>query len=255
MQKSNIIITTLTAVAVILVSGLFLSGRWQTAAPVYAQNDSGSAAQRYITVVGEGVVNIKPDIAKTTIGVETIKATVKEASDENQQTISQVLEALKAAGVADDDIQTAGFNIFTEQFFPPESGPQSEPQYRYHVTNQVQVTIRDIDKVGDVLDAAIEAGANSTYGVEFQLEDQEAAQSDARALAIESANAKAAELAKLTNVSVGQVLSVSEVIGNSPYFSAPSAQAYGMGGGGGGTPISAGELQLTMQVQVTYALE
>ena len=69
-----------------------------------------------------------------------------------------------------------------------------------------------------------------------------------------SANAKAAELAGLTNVTVGQVLSVSEVIGNSPYYAAPSAAAYGLGGGGG-TPISAGELQLTMQVQVTYAIE
>ncbi|MEZ4662759.1 MAG: SIMPL domain-containing protein [Caldilineaceae bacterium] len=253
-MKKNSIITIFAAIAAILASGLLLSGRLLPAMPAYAQSAGGAASQRFITVVGEGVVSIKPDIAKTTIGVETIKATVKEASDENQQILAQVLDALKAAGIADKDMQTAGFNIYTEQFFPPDAGPQGEPQSRYHVTNQVQVTIRDIDKVGDVLDAAIEAGANSTYGVEFRLDDQEAARSDARALAIESANAKAAELATLTNVTVGQVLSVSEVIGNSPFFSAPSAQAYGLGGGGG-TPISAGELQLTMQVQVTYALE
>ena len=97
--------------------------------------------------------------------------------------------------------------------------------------------------------------AISTYGVEVQLDDQDAARSNARALAIESANAKAAELAGLTDVTVGQVLSVSEVLGNSPFYSAPSAQmAFGMGGGGG-TPISAGELKLTQQVQVTYAIE
>ena len=219
-----------------------------------AQDANTSAPQRYITVVGEGIVNIKPDIAKTTIGVDTIKSTVKEASDENQVVIAQVLDALKAAGIADKDMQTAGFNIYAEQYVAPDSGPQAEPSYRYHVTNQVQVTIRDIETVGDVLDAAIEAGANSTYGVEFRLDDQEAARSEARGLAIENANSKAAELAGLNSVSVGQVLSISEVIGNSPYYAAPSAAAYGLGGGGG-TPISAGELQLTMQVQVTYAIE
>ncbi|MEZ4710152.1 MAG: SIMPL domain-containing protein [Caldilineaceae bacterium] len=253
-MKKNSIRLTLAAIAVLLVSSILFGSR--TSVPsALAQDANASASQRFITVVGEGIVNIKPDIAKTTIGVETIKPTVKEASAENQEIITKVLEALAAAGVADKDMQTSGFNIYTEQVFPTDSGPQGEPTSRYHVTNQVLVTIRDIEKVGDVLDAAIEAGANSTYGVEFQLEDQEAARSEARALAIESANTKAGELAGLTNVTVGQVLSVSEVIGNSPYFAAPRADAaYGLGGGGG-TPISAGELQLTMQVQVTYALE
>ena len=254
MKKNSFIVTAVAAIAAIIVSGILTGGRMLSVPSALAQDTAGSAPQRYITVVGEGIVNIKPDIAKTTIGVETIKGTVKEASDENQEIIATVIEALMAVGVADKDLQTAGFNIYAEQFVAPESGPQAEPQYRYHVTNQVQVTIRDIDKVGDVLDAAIEAGANSTYGVEFRLDDQEGARSEARALAIESANAKAVELAGLTSVTVGQVLSVSEVIGNSPYYSAPSAAAYGLGGGGG-TPISAGELQLTMQVQVTYAIE
>lgn len=255
MKKNSFIVTVVAAVAAILVSGILMGGRMLSVPSVLAQEANSGVAQRYITVVGEGVVSIKPDIAKTTIGVETIKPTVKEASDENREVIAKVLEALVTAGVAEKDMQTAGFNIYTEQVFPADSGPQGEPTYRYHVTNQVQVTIRDIDKVGDVLDAAIEAGANSTYGVEFQLDDQEAARSEARALAVENAKAKAAELAELNNVTVGQVLSVSEVIGNSPFYAGPVAQsAYGLGGGGG-TPISAGELKLTMQVQVTYTLE
>ncbi|MCB0190063.1 MAG: SIMPL domain-containing protein, partial [Caldilineaceae bacterium] len=135
-----------------------------------------------------------------------------------------------------------------------DSAPQAEPQYRYHVTNQVQVTIRDIDQVGDIIDAAIEAGANSTYGVEFRVDDQDAARSEARAAAIDNANAKAAELAGLTNVTVGQVLSVSEIIGNSGFYGAANTSA-AFGLGGGGTPIAAGELQLSVQVQVTYAIE
>lgn len=252
MQKNSFAITVVITTVLILITALVLQTipAPQTA---LAQEVESDAPQRYVTVVGEGTVNIKPNIAKTTIGVETIKLSVKEASDENREVLVNVLDALRAAGVADNDMQTAGFNIYTEQFGTSVDGTADMPQVRYHVTNQVQIVIRDMEKVGEILDAAIEAGANSTYGIEFQLDDQKSARSEARSLAVENAGNKAAELAGLADVSVGEVLSVSEIIGNSMYYSGAESR-YGLGGGGG-TPISAGELQLTVQVQVTYALE
>ena len=253
MKNNRSTLISVVAVAAIVVNGLLFGGRLlPTPAAAYAQNIPVSAPQRYITVVGEGLVNIRPDIVKTTIGVETVKATVKEASAENQAIIAQVLSALRAAGIADRDMQTAGFNIYAEQLSNPESSPQDAPQMRYHVSNQVQITVRDTEKIGEVLDAAIEAGANNSYGIEFNLDDQAAARAAARTAAIEDAGAKADELAALTNVAVGQVLSISEVIGSNPFFGASQTRNFG---GGGGTPIEAGELQLTVQVQVTYAIE
>lgn len=242
-------------VLAVFVMGL-TAGLRPAPAPVLAQDGAATSVQRYIRVVGEGSVRIKPDVAKTTIGVETVKPGVKEASEENAMILDQVLSALQAAGIAENDVQTAGFNIYAEPYTLPESNPLDAPLVRYHVINQVQVTIRDIDRVGDILDAAIEAGANSTYGVEFHLEDRDEARSQARAAAVANAAARADELAQLNDVTVGPVLSISEVIGSEAYLGAGAMQgAPFLGGGGGGTSIAAGELEVAVQIQVTYALE
>jgi len=125
------------------------------------------------------------------------------------------------------------------------------------VSNQVAVTIRDLETVGTVLDAAIEAGANNIYGVTFSLADPSQVESGARKEAVADAQAKAKELAALNDVEVGDVVSVSEVIGGGGGYYAggirEAAVAAGMGGGGG--PIAPGELELTLQLQIAYTVE
>jgi uncharacterized protein YggE len=207
-----------------------------------------------ITVVGEGTVNIRPDVARANIGVEVIQDTVKDASAQNKVTIEAVLAALKAQGIEERDIQTSGFSIFAERYGP--EGPLPDDRVRYRVSNNVMVTIRNLDNVGTVLDAAVEAGANNIYGVEFLLDDPSQVEAEARASAIEDAQTKAQELAQLNGVGIGQVMAVSEIIGlGGGYYNSNFAQGmmYQMGGGGG-APISPGELKLTMQVQVSYAI-
>jgi uncharacterized protein YggE len=232
-----------------LATGLF----WGLRTPVaFAQADT-AAASRTITVVGEGKVSIKPDTAHANIGVEVIKPTVKEASAENKKAIASVLAALKAQGIAEKDIQTSGFSIYAERY--SESGSGAGDQVRYHVTNNVQVVVRNLDKVGDVLDAAVEAGANNIYGVDFSLEDPSKVESAARSSAIANAKAKAQDLAKLTGVTVGDVVSVSEVVGGGGgLYASNFAKPVAQGLGGGGAPINPGELELTMQLQVVYAI-
>jgi uncharacterized protein YggE len=106
-----------------------------------------------------------------------------------------------------------------------------------------------------VLDASIKAGANNIYGVEFLLDDATAARSEARKLAVEAANANAAELAALTGVQVGRILSISEVIGGAGGFYNNSISSFQLGlGGADRTPIQLGQLRLTMQLQITYEL-
>jgi uncharacterized protein YggE len=133
--------------------------------------------------------------------------------------------------------------------------PSENPVYR--VNNTVSVTIRDLDNTGAVLDSAIEAGANNIYGITFSLDDPSQVESEAREKAVANAEAKAQELAELNDLQVGDVLSVSEVIGGAvPYYAGgfqEFAAAPGLGGGGG--PVSPGELTLTMQLQIVYAAQ
>jgi uncharacterized protein YggE len=119
----------------------------------------------------------------------------------------------------------------------------------YHVTNQVDVIVRDVNQLGDVLDQSVAAGANNIYGVNFSVEDTAKLETDARAKAVENAKARAQELAQLNGLQLGEVLSVSEVIGGSAF----PMDYGGKGMGGGGTPVQPGELEMSLSIQITYA--
>jgi len=222
--------------------------------PVVQAQAQSDAAMRTITVVGEGRVSIQPDVARANFGVEVMSGTVKEALDSNKTTMDAVLAALQEQGIAENDIQTSGFSIYAERYGP--QGPLPADEVNYRVSNNVMVTIRDLESVGTVVDVAVEAGANNIYGIEFRIDDPSSVESEARQRAVEDAAAKAAELAELTGVQVGAVVSISEVIASGGFYSsnfAQSARVDGMGGGGP-TPIAPGELDLLMQLQVTYAI-
>ena len=256
---------SLLLIATLLVVGLNISTVEAKTDPVKPAEANIAAAQtaaatplpRTITVVGEGQTTIEPDTAQTNIGVEVVAPTVEEASAQVAETMDAVLAALKAQGVAERDIQTSGYNVWVERPYTPEGVPADKTLY--HVGNNVMVTIRDLDKVGTVLDAAIEAGANNIYGVTFNISDPSQSKSEAREEAVVDAQAKAEELATLNQVELGEVISVSEIIGGAGGyypggFGPLYGQAVGMGGGAGG-PIVPGELNLTVQLQLTYAIE
>lgn len=256
MRKSSFGIAAFVLV-IALVAGIVL-GRGNFVPQVAQAQAEEMDHHRTVTVVGEGVVKIKPDIAQVTIGVEVVKPTVKDASAEANEIMDAVLASLAEAGVEEKDIQTSGFSIWVERVYGPD-GSFDDEQNRYHVSNSVFATLRDLDTVGATLDAAIEAGANNIYGVTFSLSDPKSVESDARTKAVENAKAKAEELAALNDAEVGAVISISEVIGQGGgYFGgnfAASQMQYGGGGGGGGTSVSPGELSLSMQIQITYELQ
>ena len=248
--------------AVLLVAGMLaVTLLGPSPARVAAQEPSPvlqGEMSRTITVVGEGRVRIQPDIAQINIGIEVVGETVKEASSQVAETMTAVMNALKEGGVAEKDMQTSGYSVWVERPYGPE-GPIMDQAPIYHVNNTVNVTIRDLTNVGGVLDAAIEAGANNIYGVTFSIADPKPLQAEAREKAVADALAKAEELAGLNNVQLGEVVSVSEVIGGGPSgyypgFARVPVAPEGMGGGGGG-PISPGELEMAAQLQVTYAIE
>jgi hypothetical protein len=175
-----------------------------------------------------------------------------------------LLAAVKSLGIADKDVQTSNFSISFERTNPSApiasgaatgvktDGVQTLDGF-YRVNNMIQVTIRDLDSVGDVLDAAVEAGANNVWGVSFGLDNTDALEAQAREKAVSDARARAESLARLNNVTVGDVLSISEVIGSSP-MPIYGAMASASGMGGGGAPVEPGEVAFTTQIQIVYGL-
>jgi uncharacterized protein YggE len=202
--------------------------------------------ERGITVMGEGKASAEPDVAMVTIGVETRSLTAKGAADANKERMAAVMGALQGAGIADEDIQTVDYSIRPEIDWDAEE----DRVIGYVVTNSVLVDIRRTDQVGDVLDAVTEAGANNIYGVEFTFDDPTELREQARADAIADAQSKAQALANLAGLSLGKPRIISESFIEQPPFYMD--RVYAAAEAGGGVPVSPGQLEVTVQVQVTF---
>jgi hypothetical protein len=241
------------AIAALALVALVLSVYRGAAVP--AAQAQAQPAGRSITVVGQGKASGTPDVAHITVGVETTGASAQEAVDANRQNMTALLAKIKEMGIADKDIQTSNFSIYTEQQpvpMPAEGQVVGQAAPLYHVSNQVNLTVRDIDKLGEVLDEAVSAGANSVYGVYFEVEDTSTLEASARENAIADAKARATSLAQLSGVSVGEVLMISEVVGGPVPLMVERAVAFDAAGG---TPIQPGEFEVSVSVQVTYAIQ
>ncbi len=211
---------------------------------------TGGVLGNTITVIGSGSTQGEPDTGTAQIGIDTQNASLREATRLNNEQVTALVNALKAAGVADSDIQTAYYNVYTEQRYAPETG-QSTGQVIYHANSSVSITIRDLSKVGAVLDAAVSAGANNISGVNFSIADPSKLEAVAREKAVADARARATDLARLFGVEVGDVVSISEVVTGSPILYERSAT----GMGGGGAPIQPGQLTVSSQLQVSFAIK
>ncbi len=220
-------------------------------APALVQSSaSGSGG---ITVTGSGKATGTPDIATVTVGVQTEAASVQQAVSDNQKAMNALLVSLKALGIADKDMTTSNYNVSTiGSPKPAEPGGANAPSpVTYQVSNQVLVSVRDISKLGDVLDKSVAAGANTIYGVNFSISDPSKLQAAAEANAVQDAKNRAENLAKLEGVTLGNLVSVSESYGSpSPYL---PANAYAIGGGG--TPIQPGQMDVTVSLVVTYSIK
>ncbi len=246
---AGIAVTGLLVVAIVAIAPSLSWGTPAQAQPL--MDDDDATTTRYITVVGQGKTTVVPDIARLQLGVQNSAATVEEGMTSNTATMDAILAAMTEAGIADRDIQTNSYNIYLDEGY---RGPDTAANPVYRVSNMLTVKVRDLATVGEVLDAAVAAGANQIWGVSFTVEDRTAAEADARAKAMADARARAEALAELAEVKVGEVLSISEVItgGVGPMYYGVAMEAAGMGGGGS---INPGELEYGTSIQVTYALK
>jgi uncharacterized protein YggE len=239
-----------------------------------------SNMQTGISVSGSGEAKAKPDIARANLGVEVRAATVEEGTAEANTRMAAVMAALKQAGVADKDLRTHNYSInFEQEPTPPvpmpvptpvpartkdkaaatiESAPAAPaPAVRgfYRISNMVEVTIRDLAKVGQMLARATEAGANNVWGISFELDDPYALRAQARAQAMERAKQSAADLARLAGVKLGDVVAVSESEGGGYIPMMKSMRGGAEMQVANDVPVEQGEITISHQVQLTYELD
>jgi uncharacterized protein len=214
---------------------------------------TGSTSQQTgIWVSGTGEVTATPDIAILTLGVQAQEATVKAAQSEAAVAMNAVMNALKSNGIADKDIQTQWYSISAVTTWDDKTREQTT--IGYSVSNTVTAKIRDISKAGTIIDAVADAGGNLTRinGISFTVEDPTAYNSQARQKAMQDAAAKAQQLANLAGVTLGKVIYISEGSSSTPQPIRYSDVAVGASAS---TPISSGELDITIAVQVGYAIQ
>ena len=193
---------------------------------------------RSLNVSGTGVVTMKPDIAYINIGVHTEKATASEATAQNNTDSDAVMKAIKAAGVADDDVKTSNFNIYQRDTNDPTTGVKTGTVYV--VDNTVTVTVRDLTKLGSILDATVKAGANNVNSIQFDVADK-------------AARAQSDELAAAAGVTLGNIQTINTSDNTpGPIFYAKSA---GIAAADASVPVSAGTMDISVSVSLTYEIK
>ena len=230
--------------ASIIVLGL-LAACSPAAAPTSPEN------VRSLSVNGIGRVTIVPDMATVNIGVRSEADSVTDALESNTTQANAISAALKEMGIEEKDIQTSNFNIYPNDRWNPMTG---EVEGRYFVVeNTVNVIVRELSSLGEVLNVVVEAGANSIYGISFNVEDRSAAVAEARDIAIADAKAKAEAIAASAGVQLGELISISVYESGMPigYFDGKG----GMMAAEAEVPIAAGTLTIVMESNLSYTIK
>ena len=214
---------------------------------------------RVIQVSGSGVVSLAADTASLQIGVNTRKESVKEAQKENANLMAAVMEAIKKAGIEEKDIMTSQFNVFSSyEYSTSVLGKETRTPY-YEVQNTVTVIIHDLSMVGAVLDAVMEAGANTTYGISFSSTQANDAYQKALTRAVEDAMTKAQVLAAAAGVELGELIRIDATQNSDSYFretyGITNSYAYSAKTDEAGTAITGGDLTVTAGVVLEYAIK
>lgn len=230
-----------------------------------------ATSDRGISVAGYGKASAPPDIARTSIGVEVRANDVQQATADATARMNAVTAALKQLGIADKDLRTHNFSIgFEQEPQPPQPLPAevtpagrsaaaattvaapATPRGFYRVSNMLEVTIRDLSSIGRVLQAATAAGANNVWGITFEIENTDTLKVQARAQAIARAQQAAAELAQLTGMKLGQVVSVSE---GEAEGGRGGAVMMNMRAADEDVPVERGEMTISYAVRVQYDIK
>ena len=208
----------------------------------------GDKTERFVSVSATGSVVAVPDTAYITAGVLTEGDTARDALNRNNVATAKLIDGLKAASIAAKDIQTSQLSVSPRYTQSKEGRPATVSGYT--VSNQVRVTVRDVKRLGEILDQAITLGANQMHGISFEVSTAESLKDDARKAAMQNARRRAELYATAAGVQLGQVLRISEDVRD---VGGPMLQK--SRAGLANVPVEAGTQTLEVEVHVTYALK
>jgi len=231
-----------------------------SAAGAPAVQSLAPSTPRLVTVSGSGTAYGAPDVAYVTVGVEARDADAAAAVADTTERMTAVMDAVTAAGIAPEDIRTVNYQMWLETDAEPRPEPTTSSGTvtttstveRYHVLNQVRLTVRDLEALGTVLQDALSTGANSAADISFAVEDPTALQREARDAAIANAKAKADQLASGLGATIGSVYAISEYSsGPQPVYAA--RDVYGTAASNA-VPVSSGTLSVSVDIQVSFEI-
>ncbi|HTS14905.1 MAG TPA: SIMPL domain-containing protein [Candidatus Sulfotelmatobacter sp.] len=205
-----------------------------------------------ITVQGTAIVSLKPDLATVSLGVQAQASTASAAQSGANKAMAAVIAAVKGQGVADADLATQGIDL------NPTYGDQTvsgTPRVTgYQASESLSVKVRDIDKVGPVLDAGVNAGATSVGGISFSLADPTAATAQARQMAVKDAHDRAQALATAAGVTLGAPISITEESATQPPIYYATGAAVAPDKSYVATPVQTGTTDVTVTVDIVYSI-
>jgi uncharacterized protein YggE len=240
----------MTAKRILLVSSSATMLCWAGFSAAQPAPPPHGIAGTRLDITAEGAVTRAPDLATISAGVVTQALNASEAMRENATRMAATVSALKRAGIADRDIQTASINLSAQYRYADNKAPEITG---YQASNQVSVRFRDIKRAGAILDTLVRQGANQINGPAFSIEKADAALDEARTDAIRSARARADLYARAAGLTVKRILSISESAGYAPPPYPVMAMARAEKAAD--TSIEPGEQKLSVNVSVSFELE
>ncbi len=224
------------------------------ALPAFAQTPPPPHREAVIEVNGEGRAAVAPDMAILSFSVVTDGKTAREALDGNSKAMTDVLAALRTGGIADRDLQTSGFAV-NPQYRYPENNNGTEPPtlIGYQVANTLTVRLRDVAKLGAIIDQAVTLGVNQGGSIQFTNDKPDATLNEARKAAVTDAIAKARTLAEAAGVKLGRVIEINENAARPEPM--PMARAMAKDMAESAVPIANGENNYNVTVNVTFAID
>lgn len=252
-----VVFVLMTGFATVLLSRQALAPAQPVAQPVTlpATANEDQTPANTIQVTAQGTVRVEPDIAYITLGVQSEAKTAESAQAANLEKMTGLYQALEKMGIEKKDYYTSQYNVS-----PVYSYADNTPRVTgYTTVNTVEVTVRDLDKIGSLLDEAAKAGMNQAYSLQFDLENPDAAGLDAMKAALANADAKAKLMAQTTGAQIVRVLSVRDsgvstsAPNNNYRYAAPMAEAAAMDTAS--VPVSSGTLEVTVQASITYEIK
>jgi hypothetical protein len=233
----------LAPIALIAVAGLAIAAFAGVFRPSGASGQAAETASGGITVVGTGSETLTPDRAAFSFGTVSQASTASGALTASSQAVTRVIDALRKAGVSKADIQTSEVSL------SPRMNENGEAIVGYTASNTVTATVRKLAEAGDVIDAAVAAGASQMYGPNLLAADQDAAYRNALKAAVAEARVKAETLASSSGMTLGRITAITESGATPPMPLAADEAARGLA-----VPIEPGTQKIEATVSVTFAL-